>query len=93
LIHRNMPKYSYEVILEACAMSRILHGLFVACVEDNDVGSAITEKKQSDKKVCFSMKNLFLFDPVQGRWLGGEPDPWVLPMATQIGPRRGPLSK
>ena len=38
-------------------------------------------------------KNLFLFDPVQGRWFGDEPDPWVSPMATQIGPRRGPLSK
>ena len=74
-------------------MSRILHGLFVACVEDNDTATAITEKKQSDKNVCFPMKNLFLFDPVQGRWLVDEPDPWVSPMATQIGLLRSPLSK
>ena len=71
---------------------RDLHGLFVARVEDNDAATEITAKNNPDKKVCFPMKNLFLFDPVQGRWLGGEPDPWVSPMATQIGLRRSPLS-
>ena len=70
-----------EAVLSPCAMWRILHGLFVACVEDNDAATEIAGKNNPTKSML-SHEKPFLFDPVQGRCLGSNRihgfHPWLL---------------